>query len=127
MKNLIQDNQRIAYEEIQRILQIESRRVHDILNGNLCLRSTCSRWVVQNLKQAQKQVLIVWYSDKIVKFKAGCSRCDQDNIPGDESLIYQCDPETMRPSSVKLSKKHKRDFNSKILSLVYLVSETHMK
>lgn len=100
VKNLIQDNRRITYQEIQQIMQIGSGSVHEILHEHLRVRRIVSRWVPHNLTETQKQARVEWCHDMIDKFDAGSSRRVYDIITGDESWIYQYDPETKRQSTV---------------------------
>lgn len=102
VKNLIQENRRITYEEIQHIIQIGSGSVHEILHEHLRVRKIVSRWVPHNLTQTQKEVRVEWCRDMIAKFEAGSSRRVYDIITGDETWIYQYDPETKRQSTVWL-------------------------
>lgn len=100
VKNLIQDNRRITYQEIQHILKIGSGSVHEILHSHLRVRRIVSRWVPHNLTDAQKQARVEWCRDMLNKFEAGSSRRVYDIVTGDESWIYQYDPETKRQSTV---------------------------
>ena len=100
VKNLIQDNRRVTYQEIQHVLQIGSGSLHEILHVHLRVRRIVSRWVPHNLTDAQKQARVEWCRDMINKFEAGSSRRVYDIITGDESWIYQYDPETKRQLTV---------------------------
>lgn len=102
VKILIQENRRITYEEIQQTLHIGSGSVHEILHVHLRVRRIVSRWVPHNLAEAQKQARAEWCHDMMIKFDAGSSRRIYDIVTGDESWIYQYDPETKCQSTVWL-------------------------
>lgn len=100
VKKIIEENKRITYEEIQHLMKIGSGSVHKILHDHLRVRRIVSRWVPHNLTDAQKQARVQWCHDMMAKFDAGLSRRVYDIVTGDESWVYQYDPETKRQSTV---------------------------
>ncbi|XP_045536678.1 uncharacterized protein LOC123721595 [Papilio machaon] len=70
LKNLVQDNRRITYQEIQHKLQIGSGSLKEFLHVHLRVQSIVSRRVPHNLTDVQKQARVDWCHDMIDKFEA---------------------------------------------------------
>eukprot|EP00794_Sanderia_malayensis_P014608 gene14608-16119_t len=81
-------------------LKIGSAAVHIILHEKLQVRKVTARWVPHCLTDQQKDHQVNWCQFMLQKFEEGKSKRVYDIVTGDESWIYQFDPETKRQSSV---------------------------
>ena len=97
---MVRDDPRVTYHDIERTLGIASPQVSEILHQQLRLRRLCSRWVPHSLSDAQKATRVEWCHEMIARFDNGTSNSALDIMTGDESWIYQYDPETKRQSTV---------------------------
>src|ERR1043166_1058079 len=100
VRKLIEENPRVTYKEIEEVLGIGSPAVNRILHQGLGVRKVSSRWVPHSLKGEQKEARMEWCQYMIAKFQNPDSRRVADIITGDESWIYQYDPETKQQSAV---------------------------
>jgi len=55
MREMIKRDRHITYREIQTSLDINMKVIHTILHDHLSVRKLCSRWILHNLTEAQKQ------------------------------------------------------------------------
>ena len=99
-RQLIKENPRITYVELQHSLGVLSGSVNTILHEHLQVRKRCARWVPQNLSDEQKATRVEWCQYMLQKFDGGRSRRVWDIVTGDETWLYCFDPETKQQSSV---------------------------
>ena len=59
-----------------------------------------ARWVARNLSEEQKRGRVGWCTHMLRKFDGGRSPCVWDIVTGDETWVYQYDPEMMQQSAV---------------------------
>lgn len=97
---LVKEDQRLTYKDIEGALGISSPSVSTILHQHLRVRKISSRWVPHHLSEGQKCTRVEWCTEMLKKFNNGDSRRVSDIVTGDETWIYQFDPETKRQSSV---------------------------
>lgn len=60
VRELVKDNRRITYKEIEATLGIGSSAVRTILHERLALRKVCSRWVPHRLTPEQMEARVCW-------------------------------------------------------------------
>ena len=100
VEKMLHENNRLTFKEIEAALQIGSPAVSKILHEYLRVRKVSSRWVPHNLTEDQKRCRVEWCEEMLVRFDGGNSRRVSDIVTGDETWIYQFDPETKRQSAV---------------------------
>ena len=100
VQQMIKEDQRCTYKDIEGTLGISSPSVNEILHEKFGVRKLAARWVPHNLSEEQKRVRINWCREMLERFNKGDSRRIFDIVTGDESWIYQYDPETKRQSTV---------------------------
>ena len=80
-------------------MKISSGSLTDILHVCLGVRKHCARWVPHNLSEEQKRGRADWRTHTLRKFDGGRSRV-WDIVKGDETWVYQYDPETKQQLAV---------------------------
>lgn len=100
VEKLIRENRRITYVELERELGIGSAALQTIIHDRLSIRKRCSRWVPHKLTDDQKDRRVDWCRFMIDKFDGGKKKNVYDILTGDETWLYNYDPETKRQSTV---------------------------
>ena len=100
VRSMVNDDRRVTYAEIKGMLKISSGSVNTILHEHLKLRKRYARWVPHSLNLEQRQGRVDWCHSMMERFDQGRSRRVWDIVTGDETWIYQYDPETKQQSSV---------------------------
>ena len=90
----------MMYIMMQERINIGETALKTILHEHLKFRKVSARWVPHSLTEEQKERLVSWCQFMLEKFDNGKSKHVYDIVTGDESWIYQFDPETKRQSSV---------------------------
>ena len=91
-EKLIKDA-RITSREIQSILGIGSSAVDLILHKQLGIHKRCAWWVPHALSDEQHWGRIQWCRFMLEKFNRGQPKLAWDIITGDETWVYQFDPQ----------------------------------
>ena len=96
VESLIKKDPKMAYAEIQDIMKISSGSLTRILHDHdsLGVRKHCVRWVPHHLSEEQKQGRVDRCTHILRKFDGGRSPCAWVIVTGDETWVYQYDPET---------------------------------
>ena len=81
-------------------MEISLESLARILHDCLVVRKRCARWVPHNLSEEQKRDRADWCTHMLRKFDGGRSPRVWDIITGDETWVYQYDPETKQQSAV---------------------------
>ena len=89
----------MAYAEIQDIMKICSGSLTRILHDCLGVRKRSTCWVPHKLSEEQKRGRVDWCTYTLRKFDGWSPRV-WDIITGDETWVYQYDPETKQQSAV---------------------------
>ena len=92
VEKMVQEDARVTYKDIQASLRIGSGRVANILHTYLRISKVSSRWVPHSLTDGQKVTRV----ELLRRFNNGNSRRSSEIITGDETWIYQYDPERKR-------------------------------
>ena len=100
VERMIKEDARITCREIQATLGIGSSTVNKILHEHLDVRKRCSRWVPHALNEDQKRGRVEWCLSMMERFDGGRSKSTWRIVSGDETWVYQFDPETKQQSSV---------------------------
>ena len=100
VESLIKKDPKMTYAEIQDIMKISSGSLTRILHDCLGVRKRCARWVPHNLSEEQKLGRVDWCTHMLRKFDRGRSPRVWDIVTGDETWVYQYDPETKQQSAV---------------------------
>ena len=83
-------------------LQIGRNAITTILNDYLGVRKVSARWIPQRLSDEQIDTRVEWCKFMLHKFRSGESKAVSKIVTGDESWIYQYDPETKQQYTVWL-------------------------
>lgn len=102
VEKILDRDSRITIREIALVVGIPSGSVFTILHEKLGVRKCCARWVPHMLTDEQKEARVIWCQTMLKKFEEGHSRLVWEILTGDETWIYQYDPETKAQSSVWL-------------------------
>ncbi len=100
VRQLIKAERSATYLQIQEALDIGSAATKTILHDHLCVKKLVSRWVPRQLTNEQKKARVTWCRFMLKKFDGGQSKLVWEILTGDETWIYQYDPETKRQSTV---------------------------
>ena len=90
----------MTYSMMQDSLKIGSAALNTILHENLQALKVAARWVPHCLSDEQKEQRVNWCQFMLQKFNEGKLKRVYEIVTGDESWIYQFDPETKRQSSI---------------------------
>ena len=90
---------RVTCHQIEVSLDLSSAPLNRILHDYLQLRKLSAGWIPHLLTEEQKRKLIEFCTYMRQKFDSGASEQVWDIVIGDETWIYQYDPETKRQSS----------------------------
>lgn len=102
VRSMLQHDRRITNENFQNRLSVGSAAVNTILHDHLGVTRRCARWVPHQLSDEQRETRVRWCQFMIRKFNDGRSRNLPKVVTGDETWIYQHDPETKQQSTVWL-------------------------
>jgi len=87
VRNLIEENIHITYEQIEAELSLNPNSIHEIIHIHLKMRKITSRWVPYELTDAQKERRVNFCKENLAKFNSGKWQiCDI--VTGDESWVY---------------------------------------
>lgn len=100
VEQMVREQRNISVREIMQEVEIGSAAVQTILNEYLHIRKLASRWVPHLLTPEQKQARVDWAEFMLKKFDKGRSKLVSQIITGDETWIYNYDPETKQQSTV---------------------------
>ena len=102
VRELLKQNHRVTYEEIQESLGIHAQATNTILHDHLKVRKVCARWVPHLLTPIEKEVRVDWCRSMLAKYENSNLWQRSEIVTGDETWIYQYDPETKQQSKVWL-------------------------
>ena len=100
VESLIKKDPKVAYTEIQDMTKISSGSLTRILHDCLGIRKRCAHRVPHNWSEEQKRGTVDWCTHMLRKFDRGVSPLVWDIVTGDETRVYQYDPETKQQSTV---------------------------
>ena len=100
VESLIKKDPKMTYADIQNFMKVSSGSLTRILHDCLGIRKHCARWVLHNLSEKQKRGRVDWCTHMLRKFDRGRSPRVWDTVTGDETWVYQYDPETKQQSTV---------------------------
>ena len=94
------DPKKMAYAEIQDIMKISSESLTRILHDCLGERKRCVSWLSHNLSEEWSRGRVDWCIHMLRKFDGGMSLRVWVIVTGDETWVYQYDPETKQQSEM---------------------------
>ena len=97
---LILQDRRVTYREIEASLGISGTSIHSILHEHLAIKKLRSRWIPHNLTIDQKKARVDWSKEMLKKYDHGASKHIYDIVTVDESWIYAHKPESKQQSTV---------------------------
>jgi len=100
VKELVKQNRNISCRQLQQTLGIGSAAINLILHKKLGLRKIASRWIPHLLTEGQLAQRVDFCRFMLEKFDGGSSKSISEVVTGDETWIYQYDPETKQQSTV---------------------------
>lgn len=99
-ERMILEDPRVTCRQIEHQLGIGSAAVSEILHQHLRVSKRCARWIPHCLTQEQKDNRVQWCQSMLERFDFGESKRIFDIVTGDETWVYNYDPETKRQSSI---------------------------
>ena len=99
LRQLVETDRRVTMLQIQHHLNIGSAAAQKLIHDHLGLTKRSARWVPHNLTDEQRQARVDWCHFMLCKFNNGASRQTDLIITGDETWIYDYDPETQIQSA----------------------------
>ena len=99
-ESLIKKDQKMAYAEIQGIMKISSGSLTHFVHDCLGVKKRCARWMPHNVSEEQKRGRVDWCTHMPRKFDRGRSTRVWNILTGDETWVYQYNPETKQQSAV---------------------------
>lgn len=100
VRELLEEKPRVTYEEIEQSVGIGKQATYTILHDHLKARKICARWIPHILTPDEKEVRVDWCRSMISKYENTNMWQRSDIVTGDETWIYQYDPETKLQSTV---------------------------
>lgn len=100
VRKIVEEDRNVTYTEIQQALNIGSGTVKTILHEHLGLRKLSCRWIPHLLTSEQKSARVDWCRFMLQKYEEGHSRRVSDIVTGDETWLYNYEPETKTQSTV---------------------------
>ena len=98
VRKLVDRDRRITYDEIQEELGLSSTTIHKILHEHLKLRKVCARWVPHMLTENQKRARVEFCETMLREYDRGRSKSVYSIMTGDETWVYNYNPESKRQS-----------------------------
>lgn len=91
VQNLLKENRRITYRQIEEVLHINAPAVHSILHEHLNVRKVCTLWVPHKLTDAQMRLRVDWCRKMLTEYEMGSSNYVNSIVTGDETWLYYFD------------------------------------
>jgi len=92
---IVHENRQLTVRSIAKQVNIDRETVRKILTEDLDMRKVCAKMVPKELTEEQKQRRVTICQDLLERQDDILGRV----ITGDETLVYQYDPETKRQSA----------------------------
>lgn len=102
VREAIENDPKVTYATIEATLLIHPPQIHSILHDHLHVVKRTPRWVPRNLTEEQKAARVEWCHFMKNRFRNGESRSVENLVTGDETWIYQFEPERKQQSQVWL-------------------------
>jgi histone-lysine N-methyltransferase SETMAR len=99
VQKLVEEDSRVTVHQIAASLGISSGSVTTILHERLHLSKVSARWVPHHLTEEQKQRRVEWCRAMLLRFNGGSSNSVSEIVSGDETWVYNYDPECKQQSS----------------------------
>lgn len=100
VRNMIEADRHVSYNQIRACLDIGMRSVQAILQDELAMKKVCGRWISRHLTDAQKMARVEWCEKMLEKYGSYTSAAASSIIIGDRMWIYSRKPGRKRQSSV---------------------------
>ena len=84
----------LKWHTLKYMISWRFHRKVSLLHDSLGVRKRCTRWVPNNLNEEQKRGRVDWCNHMLRKFDGGRSPRVWDIVTGDETWVYQYDPDT---------------------------------
>ena len=98
VRNLVKEDGRLTVYQIAETVGISVGLAHSILHDDLCLSKLLARWLPKALRPNQLNLRSELSTAILLKIEAGEDRFFDRIITGDETWVYQYDPETKQQS-----------------------------
>ena len=103
VKQLIREDARITCKDLQPdVLGIGMSALNEILHHQLGVHKRCAKWEPHLLTEEQKVGMVQWRLTMLEKYDSGRANSAWNIVSGDETWVYQFDPEKKAQSSVWL-------------------------
>ena len=104
VRNLVKEDGRLTIYQIDETVGISVGSAHSILHDDLCLSKLLARWVSKALRPNQLNLRSELSMAILLKIEADKDHFFDRIITGDETWVYQYDPETKQQSKQWLSR-----------------------
>jgi len=95
IRQIVRENRRLTVRSITEQVNIDRVTVREILTENLNMRKVCAKMVPKELTKEQKQKRVTICQDLLERQDDILGRV----VTGDETWVYQYDPETKRQNA----------------------------
>ena len=117
VRNLVKEDGRLTVYQIAETVGILVGSAHSILHDDLCLSKLSARWVPKALRPNQLNLRSELSTAILLKIEADEDRFFDRIITGDETWVYQYDPETKQQSKQYSHVDHLAQSNSSLRGL----------
>ena len=93
VRQLILHDRHVTYHEIETALGISGTSIYSLLREHLTVKKICSHWLPHNLSTDQKKSNDELSKEMLQKYDRGASKHGYGTVTGDESWIYEYEPE----------------------------------
>ena len=124
VRSLVKEDGQLTVYQIAETVGISVGSVHSILHDNLCLSKLSARWVPKALRPNQLNLRSELSMVILLKIEAVEDHFFDRIITGDETWVYQYDPETKQQSKQWLPRKSSGPIKFKSERSVKKVMET---
>lgn len=98
VKQMVDEDRRVTVQEIEKEVGIAHSTVLKILHDELKMRKLCARWVPHQLSEDNIKARLTFCNTMLERFDAGSSKDVSYIVTGDETFVYNYDPETKEQS-----------------------------
>ena len=98
VRELITNDPRITYIQIEKTLDIGSSATNTILEQHLQVKKVCVRWVPRFLSKSEKKARLDFAKNFVSSYGEGKERRLAEIITGDETWLYYYDPKNPQQS-----------------------------
>lgn len=100
MRKILDEDQRVTYEQIEETLHLHAPAIHSILRDHLKVKKLCCLWVPHSLTEEQMTHRVTWCQNILKLFDKEQSKFVNSIVTGDETWLYYYDVPTKAQNKV---------------------------